>query len=213
MDKDIKLLIFDFDGTLADTLPHLINCVQKCIDKYNLRQFTKEDVHEYNGGVLGNILKEFGAKEEQVPEIEKYFASIFLDNIADICLYDNVSQTLKDLKQKGYTLAVATNRGRETIIPLLKSLGIISEFEIIISESDVENKKPNPDMINLILNKLNYSENETLVLGDTKFDILMSQNANCKSCYVCYDTKLDNDIVKLNPDFTIHNFKELNNIL
>ena len=119
---------------------------------------------------------------------------------------------MKDLKQKGYTLAVATNRGRETIIPLLKSLGIISEFEIIISESDVENKKPNPDMINLILNKLNYSENETLVLGDTKFDILMSQNANCKSCYVCYDTKLDNDIVKLNPDFTIHNFKELNNI-
>ena len=213
MNKDIKLLIFDFDGTLADTLPHLINCIQKCIDKYNLRQFTKEDVHEYNGGVLGNILKLLGAKDKQVPEIKKYFASIFLDNIADIYLYDNVSQTLKDLKQKGYTLAVATNRGSETIIPLLKSLGILSEFEMIISESEVENKKPNPDMINLILNKLNYSENETLILGDTKFDILMSQNANCKSCYVCYDMKENNDILKLNPDIIIHNFKELVEIL
>ena len=113
------------------------------------------------------------------------------------------------MKKKGCLLAIASNRGRNTIIPLLEFLGILSYFDKIVCESDVENKKPNPDMINIILEDLNINREDTLVLGDTKFDVLMSNNANCKSCYVCHEQKAAKEVLELNPNFVIHNFNEL----
>lgn len=207
--KNIKLLIFDFDGTLANTLPHIVNCILKCIKKFNLKPLSKEDVEKYSGAVLADALKHLGATEEQLPEIKKYYADIFFEDITDIYLYENVSDTLNELKQRGYTLAVASNRGKNTMIPLLESLDIIQCFDTIVGESDVENKKPSADMVELILKELNCAKDETLVLGDTRFDVLMSKNADCKSCYVCHDEKTNEDVLALNPDFVIYNFSEL----
>ncbi len=211
MSNNIKLYIFDFDGTIADTMPHIVNCVLKIINKFNLKPLSKDDVEKYSGAVLADALKHLGATDEQLPEIKKYYADIFFDDVSDIYLYDNFADTIKSLKDKGCLLAVASNRGRNTMIPLLESLGILSYFDKIVCESDVENKKPNPDMVNLILKELDVSENDTMVLGDTGFDILMSKNANCKACYVCHDEKAKDDVLKLNPDYVIYNFSELKN--
>ena len=207
----IKLLIFDFDGTLADTLPHIINCIIKCIDKFYLRKLSADDIEKYSGAVLGNALKALGATDEQLPEIKKYYADIFFDDITDIYLYDNALETLKELKQRGYTLAIASNRGRNTMIPLLESLGILSFFDKIVGESDVKNKKPSADMVEIILKEFECSKDETLVLGDTKFDIQMCKNAGCKSCYVCHNGKANDEVMKLEPDFIIKDFKEISN--
>ena len=64
-------------------------------------------------------------------------------------------------------------------------------------------------MVNLILEELNVSREDTLILGDTGFDIMMSNNANCKSCYVCHDEKSKEDVLKLKPNYVIYNFLEL----
>ncbi len=207
--KDIKLLIFDFDGTLANTVPHIINCIIKCIGKFELKNFSYEDIEKFNGAVLGNVLKELGASDNQLLEIKDYYTSIFFDDISDIYIYDNVLETLKELKKRGYILSVASNRNKNTMIPLLESLGILQFFDKIVCESDVENKKPSADMVEIILKEFGCSKDETLVLGDTKFDIMMSNNANCKSCYVCHEEKPNEDVLKLNPDFVIYNFREL----
>ena len=209
MSNNFKLYIFDFDGTIADTMPHIVNCVLKIIQKFNLKPLSQEDVEKYSGAVLADALKHLGATDEQLPEIKKYYADIFFDDVSDIYLYDNFLDIIKALKDNGCLIAVASNRGRNTMIPLLKSLGIESCFDKIVCESDVENKKPNPDMINLILEELNISREDTLVLGDTAFDILMSKNANCKSCYVCHEEKAKDDVLKINPDYVIYNFLKL----
>lgn len=211
MSNNFKLYIFDFDGTIADTMPHIVNCVLKIIQKFNLKPLSKEDVEKYSGAVLADALKHLGATDEQLPEIKKYYADIFFDDVSDIYLYDNFIDIIKALKDNGCLLAVASNRGRNTMIPLLKSLGIESYFDKIVCESDVENKKPNPDMINLILEELNISKEDTLVLGDTEFDIMMSNNANCKSCYVCHEGKAKEDVLQLKPDYVIYSFNELKN--
>lgn len=211
MSNNFKLYIFDFDGTIADTMPHIVNCVLKIIQKFNLKPLSQEDVEKYSGAVLADALKHLGATDEQLPEIKKYYADIFFDDVSDIYLYDNFLDIIKALKDNGCLLAVASNRGRNTMIPLLKSLGIESCFDKIVCESDVENKKPNPDMINLILEELNISKEDTLVLGDTEFDIMMSNNANCKSCYVCHEGKAKEDVLQLKPDYVIYSFNELKN--
>ena len=209
--NETKLYIFDFDGTIANTVPHIINCLLKCVKNFHLKPVSYEDIEKYNGSVLANVLKELGASEEQLPEIKKYYTEIFLDDLSDIYLYDNVLETLKSLKEQGYLLAIASNRGRNTMIPLLDSLGIHSYFDEIVCESDVENKKPSPDMVNRILDRLKVNKEDTLILGDTRFDIIMSNNANCKSCYVCHEEKASEEVLRLNPDLVIYNFKELIN--
>ena len=211
MNNDIKLYIFDFDGTIANTVPHVVNCILKVIEHFNLKPLSYNDVEKFNGAVLANVLKMLGATDEQLPEIKKYYASIFLDDVSDINLYDNVLDTLKALKEKGCILTIASNRGRNTMIPLLESLGISSYFDKIICESDVENKKPSPDMVNMLLEEFNVDREDALVLGDTRFDIIMSNNANCRGCYVCHEEKAKEDVLELKPDYIIYNFKELKN--
>ena len=209
MDDNIRLLIFDFDGTIADTMPHIINCVLKCIKKFNLKDLTEEDLQKYNGAVLANALKHLGATDQQLPLIKKYYAEVFLEDMADIHLYEGVKKTLLQLKRKGYILTMASNRGRNTVVPLLKTLGIYDMFEVIICESDVENKKPNPDMVEILMKEKKCNKDETLVIGDTSFDILMGKNANCKTCLVSYDGNIDNSILDIKPDNIIGNFNEL----
>ena len=68
-------------------------------------------------------------------------------------------------------------------------------------------------MVELILEELHFKKEDALVIGDTKFDILMSNNAGTKSCYVCYDNKKNKDILALKPDCVIGNFKELISLL
>ena len=213
MKDNLKLLIFDFDGTLADTTSHILNCIKKCIIKFNLRRLSNEDLAVYSGATLSEAMQELGATEEQLQEIKSYYTSIFFEDVSDIHLYKHVAQVLNELKNNGYTLAVATNRRRKMITLLLDLLGISSVFDKIVCETDVNNKKPNADMVKLILEELNYTKDETLVLGDTKYDILMSKNANCKSCYVCYSTETDDSIISLHPDLVIHDFQELIRLL
>ena len=115
----MKLLILDFDGTLVDTVSHVINCIIKCIDKFNLKKLEYDDILKFNGAVLKNVLIELGAKEEQIPEIKEYYSGIFFEDLTDIKFYSNVYETLEKLKGN-IKITLATNRSRNTLNPLLK---------------------------------------------------------------------------------------------
>lgn len=208
----MKLLVLDFDGTLADTVPHVINCILKCIEKFDLRKLSYDDVLKFNGAVLQDVLLELGATKEMLPEIKKYYSEIFLTDLSDIVLYPNVYETLVQLKNKGIKLTIATNRGRNTMIPLLKHLNLENLIDFVICESDVKNKKPNPDMVEKIKSEYGVSSEDILIVGDTKFDILMGKNCNSSTCIVYYEEKPNNNLIENNPDYLIGDFSELINI-
>ena len=207
----MKLLILDFDGTLADTVPHVINCIMKCIKKFNLKELEYEDILRFNGAVLKDVLISLGAKEEQLLEIKEYYSKIFLEDLSDIKLYPHVYETLKELKGN-IKISIATNRARNTLIPLLKHLNIEEFIDYIVCESDVKNKKPNPDMVNMIKEKFIISD-EILVVGDTDFDVIMGRNANCKTCGVYYDETPSAKLLESKPEYLINDFSKLIQIL
>ena len=206
-----KLVIFDFDGTLSDTRPHILSCGQKCIDKFHLRQPTKEEIASMGGGVFANTMMSLGATEDMIDDLKKYYKEIFLEDVSDITLYDGVLDTLTKLKESGIKLAIATNRGREILLPLLKHLGLEDVFDDLVCESDVQNKKPHPEMIELILDKLKFQKEDSLIVGDTKYDVLLGKNSNIRTCLVDYNKKGYNEEAK--PDFIVHNFKDIIDVL
>ena len=208
-----KLLILDFDGTLADTLPHVFQCVNKCVDKFGLRKIKDEDIPRFSGSFLEKILLDLGASEEQLPEIKKYYISIFMEDTSDIILFDGVKDTLSCLKKDGCKLAIATNRGRNTAEPLLEYLEIADMFDKVVCESDVSNKKPHPEMIEQILNDVGCNKTEAMMVGDTKVDIMIGKNSNVKTCLVSYKDSIDEEIKQLNPEYVINSFSDLNKIV
>ena len=208
----MKLLILDFDGTLANTVPHVINCIQKCIKKFGLKEMTYDDILKFNGAVLGDVMISLGAKKEQLLEIKQYYCKIFLEDLSDIELYSKVYDTLKELKEN-VIITMATNRGRNTLIPLLEFLGIDQLIEYVICESDVENKKPYPDMVDKIKEIYNISDEDILVVGDTKFDIMMGKNANCKTCGIYYEQENLHLLAENNPNYLIDDFSKLIDII
>ena len=117
MDK--RLLILDFDGTLGNTFMHIYNTFKRCINKYDLNDISVEDFLKINGSSLIEILKILGASDDKIEEIRLFYRSSFLDDISDIILYDNVKETLIELKKRGYLLAIATNRDSNSLSYML----------------------------------------------------------------------------------------------
>ena len=211
MDK--RLLILDFDGTLGDTFMHIYNTFKRCINKYNLNDISVEDFLKINGSSLIEILQILGASEDKIDEIRLFYRSIFLDDISDIILYDNVKEVLIELKNRGYLLAIATNRDSNSLSYMLKEFGMFDLFDTYVCIDQVENGKPDPEMINVILDRLNVKCENAIMIGDTNFDILLGQNAKVSTCYACHTKEEDKKVMKCNPDYVIYNFKEILDLL
>ena len=211
MDK--RLLILDFDGTLGDTFMHIYNTFKRCINKYNLNDISVADFLKINGSSLIEILKILGASEDKIDEIRLFYRSIFLDDISDIILYDNVKDTLIELKNRGYLLAIATNRDSNSLSYMLKEFGMFDLFDTYVCIDQVENGKPDPEMINVILDRLCISCEEAIMFGDTNFDIILGQNAKVSTCYACHTEVEDKKVMDCNPDYVIYNFKEILSLL
>lgn len=211
MDK--RLLIFDFDGTLGDTFIHIYNTFKRCINKYDLNDISVEDFLKINGSSLVEILRILGAIDEIIDEIRLFYRSIFLDDISDIILYDNVKDTLIKLKNRGYLLAIATNRDSNSLSYMLKEFGMFDLFDTYACIDQVENGKPAPEMINVILDRLNVKCENAIMIGDTNFDILLGQNAKVSTCYACHTKEKDKKVIDCNPDYVIYNFREILDLL
>ena len=86
-------------------------------------------------------------------------------------------------------------------------------FDTYVCIDQVENGKPDPEMINVILDRLCVSCEEAIMFGDTNFDIILGQNAGVTTCYTCHTDIEDKKVMDCNPDYVVYNFKEILDLL
>ncbi len=117
--------------------------------------------------------------------IESYL-EIFKQNYKYIKLFPGVKETLQRLRDDKVHVAIATNRGEDSLVPLMKMLGISSLVEDYATPESVEYVKPAPDKVRLLMTKFEETPDETLVVGDTTYDVEMGKSAGCDTCAVTY---------------------------
>ena len=205
---NIELIVFDFDGILADTSKHVINCIKKCIKRFNLKELAQENIKIINDSDLSDIFVSLGTESSNIEQIKEYYNEIFMKELSDISLYDGVFETLCALKENRMLLAIASSRDKKTLFQLLWNLGILEMFDEIICESDVNRKKPKPDMANLLLEEMNITPEQTLIVGNTNCDIQMGKNANCKTGLIIYPEGPQTNI-KYKPDYIMTKFDDI----
>ncbi|MBR1882882.1 MAG: HAD family hydrolase [Muribaculaceae bacterium] len=207
-----KTIIFDFDGTLADTQSSILATVSATLQELNLPVPDGEAINQLIGLPLRDtFVKAAGVEDEKLIDRCVLLYRELFDDIAakTVCLFPQVKETILTLRQWGIMVAVASSRGRDSLQSFLRMFGLQEHVSAVLGEQDVRHKKPAPDMVLHILEQTASLPQESLVVGDTTYDILMGQRAFCRTCAVTYGNHSRAQLKQQNPDFMIDDFSEL----
>ena len=217
--KKVKLLIFDFDGTLADTMYGILDGVNMAMDKFGAPRHTYAEVMTYVGNgsrdlISRSLPKELVANDKLLDEAVKYYDRecypVTYKNRTEC--YDGMIDTLKELKQRGYTLAVLSNKRDMFIQPMVKEFLPEGLMSVSMGQSDGLPKKPDPTVPVMIAKNLGFKPCETAFIGDSDTDILTGLNAKMLSVGCSWGYRPREILASLGAEIIIDEPRELLNI-
>lgn len=185
-----KIVIFDMDGTLIDSKKDItlaINAIRR--DHYNLAPLSEAFVVESINRDERNLPKLFYGTQNYELQDREAFEKIYAKQcIQNVYLYDGVLEMLQQLVAAGVKLGVATNAPSKFAKIMLESLGVASMFEIIIGADAVKESKPNPEMLQKVLEQCHYraGRDRAWMVGDSAKDIQSAQNAKIEAVFVTW---------------------------
>lgn len=182
----MKTIIFDMDGTLIDSSNPITETINIVRSRYNLSPLDKSEVVSAINCPLKKPSKYFYGTDEYLPEQKEIFVEHYEKSCTEnIRLYDGIYELLLELDTK-FHLAVATNADKRFAEMMLHALGIYQFFSEVIGACSVENAKPHPEMIEVILERLQTPKEHALLIGDSRYDELASQNASIEFLHVSW---------------------------
>ena len=184
-----KLIIFDLDGTLIDSLPDIYDCVNLTLDHFNKPLRQKSEIRQFIGNGARNLIKQSfnGIDGAELDERLAYYNNIYTNGGSPkTCLFDGVAEMLFELKEKGYKLAILTNKPQMTTEKVYEKYLSQFNFDMVVGQSGSVKCKPDPTATLNILKTLNVERENTIFIGDGETDVLTSQNAGVKNISVLW---------------------------
>ena len=213
MEKDIKLIIFDFDGTLADTRELIVRTNQEAMKAMNYPVRDEEAIRKTIGLPLEAGIRTLFPEltEEEVPAWCAMYRKVFdvLKNQIVPTLFPEVKETLEWLHGKGFILTVASSRHSSSLNAFLRDMGIAEYFQYVLGADNVAKAKPDPEPVLQTLRDLGYQPSEALVVGDMPVDILMGARAGAGTVGVTYGNSNRSELTQAGADYVLDAFSEL----
>jgi pyrophosphatase PpaX len=195
-------VIFDMDGVLIDSIEIWIQIGLDGLKEHNITA-TREQM-------IKGIVKFTSLEKLGVPDLLAFgerINTLFCERVLETKLQKNILPVLKSLKQEGKNLSVLTTSGRVAVDSILSHLEIKKYFDTVITFDDVVHHKPDPEGVHAILKKSGISADRTLIVGDTRNDILAGKAAGIST--VMYYPEIHEEIydrdhlLALNADYYI----------
>jgi len=207
-----KVLIFDWDGTLMDSVARIVDCLRKSAEQVLGEEARADDELK---DVIGLGLREAimqlhpRVSEKQISEMSDVYRYQYMEvNTTSSVLFNGVENLLTQLEEQGYWLAVATGKGRQGLDQVLELTGLGSRFHITRCASETFSK-PHPLMLEEILQQLGLNASQALMIGDTEYDMEMAKNANMDSLGVDYGVHPRERLMLHKPIGCISNIADL----
>ena len=195
-----RLVIFDMDGTLADSSLAIANAVNFVRKRLGLPPMDPNTIIAKINDPHLNAAEYFYESERFEPRHEAWFAEYYSANHhRELRLYEGIVELLEWLKNTGCLLAIATNAYRRSTIETLKHLKILEYFDAVASYDDVPRGKPAPDMLWKILERLDCLPDEALFVGDGERDRMAAEAAGIEFILVEWGFSEHENAVK-NPE-------------
>lgn len=186
MKRSFELLVFDWDGTLMDSEARIVECVQAAVTELGLEAPPEGSIRNIIGLGLAEAITELFPKadEQLIHEIaDRYRHHFLFKNQTPMPLFAGVEETLRELESRGYLLAVATGKSRRGLERSLEHTQLGSLFHSTRC-ADETFSKPHPEMLLQIMDELGVIPADTLMIGDTEYDMQMANNAGTASLAV-----------------------------
>lgn len=204
---------FDFDKTLASTGSAALIATKEAFRLNNLSE-PEDDVILDFMGIPADVSFPKMLEKELLPEeinklVETYRNVYGKYEAKNTYLYDDVTKVLSTLQKEGKNLFVVSSKRHDILQRNLKNLGIEKYFKDIVGSDDVEHFKPAPDGIVLLLNKYQLNKNESVMIGDARYDLQMGKSANVQTCGAAWDTFNIKSLIKEEPDYLLNKVNDL----
>ena len=210
--RDKKLLIFDLDGTIADTLSSIRDGVNMCMEYYGFPTRSYDEVRAAVGDgakllIMRSIPADVASDTERVEQIYAYFKSCYsiTYNRIDGC-YAGMKEAMCELHARGYTLAVLSNKPDAYVKDIISTLFDDGMIPIAMGETKLP-RKPDPTAALYIADKLGFRADECAFIGDGESDIMTAKNAGFASVSVSWGFR-DRDALEVQSPDAIIDFPE-----
>ena len=187
MGKRFDLLVFDWDGTLHDSIGAIIFAMRAACRDLGLPEPADAQARQVIGLGLADALRHAAPTLDprRYPEMADCYRRHYLAGDGELCLFDGVMPLLKDLYTRGFTLAVATGKSRRGLDRALAASGA-ERFFAASRCADECFSKPHPQMLYELMEAFDVPPGRTLMIGDTTHDLHMAANAGVESLAVSY---------------------------
>lgn len=175
-----KLAIFDFDGTLVDSAPGIIDVMRQIVEEYELHEDILTKWRDLVGVPLGKQMEIIfpNHAEEFWQEVADRYRTIYDGKTIEICpLFPDLVSMLNSLKNAGIKISIASSKRRPLIEVVLDHHELSPYFELVVGATDVTHHKPHPESVHHTVKKLGVQHADTVVIGDSIYDLDMARNA------------------------------------
>lgn len=212
-----NLLILDFDGTMCDTRSLITDTMSQTIRSLHLDERSREECAKTIGLPLVEcFIALYPGMTERMGQLcaDTYREFFKLNNRpGKVSPFPGVVDTIRELHAKGVRVTIASSRGHHSVKDFAVELGLDDIITFMLGGDDVPQAKPAPDPVLLTLAHCQAAVGEALVVGDTKYDILMGKNAGVATCGVTYGNGGVEELQVAGAEYIINRFGDLLDIV
>ena len=210
--KNKSLIIFDWDGTLMDSVGLIVDAMRYAAEKHGL---TVTD--DATKSIIGIALVDafpmlFPNDSDKYDELLATYSEYYVKHCDNDKLFEGIKELIQDLHAQGKTLAIATGKKRKGLQRVLPNSGI-QAFFTVTKTADETAGKPNPLMLEQILVETGTRIEDAVFIGDSIHDIRMANNINMDSIAVSYGCEKADVLVNENPAMLVNSVNELHKIM
>ena len=213
-----KLVIFDLDGTLLNTIGDLAAGCDQMLRMRDLPTHTFEDYCSFVGNGIMRLVERALPEELRTPEYvaaaRRDFVSYYIDHI-DLYThpYDGIVELVEELQLKGVKLAVASNKFQAGTDKLIKKFFPTTDFVMICGNREGVPLKPDTALVDLILDTAGVERQRCIMVGDSAVDILTAERAGIHSVGVSWGFRSLTELQEAGAEYIANSVAELRNIL
>lgn len=214
-----KLVIFDLDGTLLNTIGDLADAVDYVMRSRNLPEHTNAEYRQMVGGGIKRLVEralpaELAANEQYVEECVMQFRRYYVDNIDRHTIpYEGMPELLRKLQSMGVKLAVASNKFQHGTDRLVAKFFGDIDFVAVEGNREGAPLKPDPEIVNNILRLTGISREECVMVGDSGIDIRTAKAANIDSIGVSWGFRFAEELYDAGATIVATTMEELERAL
>ena len=209
-----RLVIFDLDGTLLDTVADLANATNQALEQCGFPTHPVEAYYQFVGNGINKLfaraLPAESDNEENVLRIRSLFVPFYNEHNADCsCPYAGVVDLLCRLQSSGVQIAVASNKYHEATLKLVTHFFPDIDFAAIYGQRESVPIKPAPDVVYDILRDTGIAKEDTLYVGDSGVDMQTARNAGVESVGVAWGFRSVEELLENGASHIIHKAEEI----